>query len=515
MYQYVLMAQIAANPNIKHVFVLMLENRSFDHMLGFSGLKGTDAVTGNPTSVEGCSNSNSNIYQSITYPATNDAINIMRFDPGHEFKDVVEQLCGTGTVYNGGAYPVINNSGFVSNYATTKSPGEGGAKDGFNEIMKCYDTENKLPVMMALAREFAVCDQWLSSLPGPTWPNRFFVHAASSGGLDHSPTTPETLEWEKLRGFSFANGTIYDSLVKAGHQWRIYRGVRKPLIGAIPSVAALKGIQISDTMHYEDFAGDMKKEYPYAYTFIEPNYGDIINGSYGGGQSQHPMDDVQHGELLIKSTYEALRNSPLWASSMLIVTYDEHGGFYDHFTPPSAVSPGDTVPHSQYNSFGFNFDQYGVRVPAIVISAYTPKNIISHLPYDHSSVPATLEKIFNLPPLTKRDAAANTVGSLATLPAARPETGDGAPPLTLPNISQAVVFAKALTSVKSPKPIPDSASVEGGNLPGFLYVVRKAQLEKAAATGNLVFMADPILPRTRGEAREYLETHLPGLLNGD
>ena len=502
------MPPISANPNIKHVFVLMLENRSFDHMLGFSGLKGTEAGTGRPTAVEGCNNSNVNIYQSITYPATNDAINIMRFDPGHEFKDVLEQLCGAGTVYNGGTYPGINNNGFVSNYATGK-PG------GFNEIMKCYDTQKKLPVLMALAREFAVCDHWYSSLPGPTWPNRFFVHAASSGGLDHSPTTVETLEWEILRGFSLANGTIYDSLVKAGQQWRIYRGVRKPLIGAIPSVAALKGIEISDTKPYEDFAGDVKNEYPYAYTFIEPNYGDIINGSFGGGQSQHPMDDIQHGEMLIKSTYEALRNSPLWLSSILIITYDEHGGFYDHYAPPGVVSPGDTVPYSKYNSSGFNFDQYGVRVPAIVISAYTPKNIISHLPYDHSSVPATLEKIFNLPALTKRDAAANTVGSLAALRMPRPETGNGAAPLTLPNISQAVAFDKALTSVKSPKPIPDSASVDGGNLPGFLYVVRKAQLEKAAVTGNLAFMADPILPRTRGEAREYLKMHLPGLLNGD
>lgn len=362
-------------------------------------------------------------------------------------------------------------------------------------------------------REFAVCDHWFSSLPGPTWPNRFFVRAASSGGLDHSPTTIETLEWEKLRGFSFANGTIYDSLARAGHPWRIYRGVRKPLIGSIPSVAALKGIQISDTKHYEDFRDDVKKEYPYAYTFIEPNYGDIINGSYAGGQSQHPMDDVQHGELLIKSTYESLRNSPLWKSSMLIVTYDEHGGFYDHFAPPAVVSPGDTAPHSQFNSFGFNFDRYGVRVPAIVISAYTPKNIISHLSYDHSSVPATLEKIFKLPALTKRDAAANIVDSLAALAAPRPETGDGAPPLTLPNISKAIAFKNA-SLVSSPKPIPDSAPVDGGNLPGFLYVVRKAQLEKAAFTMNLAHMPDPILPRTRGDAREYLKEHLPGILNG-
>jgi phospholipase C len=508
------MPPIPANPNIKHVFVLMLENRSFDHMLGFSGLTGTDAVTGQHTSIEGVSSANTNSYDNKNYPATNDAANTMGYDPGHEFNDVLEQLCGAGTKYTGGAYPKINNTGFVSNYATTKSSGEGGAKDGFGEIMKCYHSPSALPVMMGLAREFAVCDHWYSSLPGPTWPNRFFVHAASSGGLDHSPTTLETLEWEKLKGFVFENGSIYQSLVRAGQQWRIYRGVKSPLFGSIPSVAALKGIQIRDTIAYEDFANDLKGEYPYAYTFIEPNYGDVINSSYTGGQSQHPMDDVRHGEALIKSTYEAIRNSPLWLNSMFIITYDEHGGFYDHFAPPAAIAPGDTSPFSIFNSSGFAFDQYGGRVAAIVVSAYTQKNIISHLPYDHSSIPATLEKIFNMPALTKRDAAANTVGSLASLTKARPDTGVGAPPKSLPDVSGPPAVEDALISVTHPKPVPDSASVEGGNLPGFLFVVRKEQMEKAATAGIKPEMIESFVttPKTRGEARAYLETVLPGLM---
>jgi phospholipase C len=511
------MSSIHVNPNIKHVFVLMLENRSFDHILGFSGLTGTDAETGQPTSIDGTSTTDSNSYNGENYSATNDAADVMGHDPGHEFNDVIEQLCDPGTVYTGGPYPKINNSGFVSNYATTKSPGEGGAKNAFGEIMKCYDTQRALPIMMTLAREFAVCDHWYASLPGPTWPNRFFVHAASSGGLDHSPTTTETLEWEKLKGFVFANGTIYENLVKAGQKWRIYHGVSEPIFGAIPSVAALKGIQMSKTSHYEDFANDLQNDYHYGYTFIEPNYGDILNGSYTGGQSQHPMDDVRHGEALIKSTYEAIRNSALWLNSMLIITYDEHGGFYDHVAPPAAVAPGDTIPHSKYNSSGFAFDQYGVRVPALVISAYTARNVISHLPYDHSSVPATLEEMFNLPAMTKRDAAANTIGSLAALPESRPDTGDGSPPKLLPDISSPLAVVEELISVVHPKPIPDSESIEGGNLPGFLFVVRKAQLEKATAAGIKPEMVEPLpsMPKTRGEARVYIETYLPGLMKGD
>src|SRR5579862_1924805 len=200
-----------ANPDIRHVFVLMLENRSFDHMLGFSGLSGIDADTGTMRPVNGASANDVNVFNNTTFHLTTPADLIMPFDPGHEFPDVVEQLCGHGTQYLGGNYPSINNSGFVSNYASTKSPGEGGATSNFGEIMKCY-APGQLPVLTALAQEYAVCDNWFSSLPGPTWPNRFFVHASSAGGLDHSPTTVDTLEWEKLKGFVFGNGTIFDKL---------------------------------------------------------------------------------------------------------------------------------------------------------------------------------------------------------------------------------------------------------------------------------------------------------------
>ena len=221
----------------------MLENRSFDHMLGFLGLSGTDAATGGATSVNGVGPANSNDYLGVNYPATKNADYIMPYDPGHEFPDVMEQLCGAGVVYNGGPYPAVTNGGFVSNYATTKSSGEGGAVSNFGEIMKCYDPVSQLPIITALAGQFAVCDNWHASLPGPTWPNRFFVHAASSNGLDHSPRAIETTEWETIKGYSFPNGTIYDLMAKnAGNNkgWRLYRGVSTPLIGSLPCVAAFK-----------------------------------------------------------------------------------------------------------------------------------------------------------------------------------------------------------------------------------------------------------------------------------
>jgi len=500
------MSQNLANPNITHLFVLMLENRSFDHMLGFSGLSGTDPETGGNTSINGLGQNNKNTYQGVDYTAANPAGDIMPFDPGHEFPDVLEQLCGVGVAYNGGPYPSINNSGFVSNYATTKSSGEGGATTNFGEIMKCYDTINQLPVMTALAQQFAVCDSWYASLPGPTWPNRFFVHAASSAGLDHSPTTLETTEWETVFGYQFPNGNIYQLMDKNNKSWRIYRGVSSPAIGSIPCVAALKGIHISDTNYYENFSKDINGSYPYSYTFIEPNYGDIINSSYSGGQSQHPMDDVRNGEALIKSTYEAIRNSPLWLNSMLIITYDEHGGFYDHVPPGQATDPGDGSIASKYNKYEFNFQQYGVRVPAIVVSAYTPKGSISHKVYDHSSVPATLEALLNLAPLTQRDANADNLTSLASLSVARTDT-----PVTLPDISAVPQAEIAAALARQPIRNNDADPVDGGNLPGFLHIALKEQLKNDDNDLHKAQRRDHFRAtvRTKADARHYLESVMP------
>ena len=106
-------------------------------------------------------------------------------------------------------------------------------------------------------------------------------------------------------------------------------------------------------------------------------------------------------------------------SSLLVITWDEHGGFFDHAIPPPAVAPGDTQPSTGHNQFGFTFEQYGPRVPSVIISPWIPKNTVDHRLYDHSSVPATIEQLFGMTPMTKRDAAANTVLPLLSLAAAR------------------------------------------------------------------------------------------------
>jgi phospholipase C len=468
---------------VSNIFVLMLENRSFDHMLGFSGISGTDAVSGKQRLVNGLKGSESNSYQGKNFAVTQPADAAMAVDPGHEFTDTLQQLCGANATYPaGGNYPIINNSGFVSDYGSQ-------ASSKFGDIMKCF-SPGQLPVLNALAKSFALCDGWFASMPGPTFPNRFFACAASSGGLDHSPTTAEILTWETLFGFQFLHGSIFDALAqKFATGWRIYAGDDFPL------ATALKGIHHAAVADFGAFASDIAKpDYPWPYTWIEPNYGDVTGGTYKGGNSQHPLDGVTQGEALIKATYEAIRNSPHWNASLLIVTWDEHGGFYDHVQPPRAVPPGDTQPGSKYNHYGFTFGQYGVRVPAVVVSPLIPANILDNRLYDHATIPATVEAAFGLRPLTARDAAANNVLPLLSLVSPRADC-----PTALPKPAP-------LVAAKIAQRVPKmSGTVDSGNLPGVLLSGMRLDMALSPPSDAHAILARVQTIQTREQAQQYLD----------
>jgi phospholipase C len=200
---------------------------------------------------------------------------------------------------------------------------------------------------------------------------------------------------------------------------------------------------------------------------------------------------VTRGEALIKSTYEAIRNSPVWPDSLLIVTWDENGGFYDHAIPPPAVDPADTAPNAKYNQNGFTFAQYGPRVPAIVVSPLIPRNRIDHRLYDHASIPAAVEALFGLNPLTQRDAKANRPDKLVSLGTPR-DTPATLPAVAIPAPAAAAPVSRAM----------DSA--DDGNLPGIMQSAMRQDLEISPQQRPAILSRVASI-RTRADAMQYLQ----------
>jgi phospholipase C len=430
---------VANFQNIKRFVVLMLENRSFDHLFGY--LKASDVriagLTGNESN-QAYPNSPGDPRIKVSRSSTF----AMPYDPAHEYYDVQVQLYGPMPDTASDLPPVANPethptpmTGFIS------SANE--AVDFTGDellIMECFQPD-QLPVLTTLGREFAIFNFWYSSLPGPTWPNRFFIHAATSGGLTDSPGTGQI-----LRGFEFNNHTIYELLSDADKDWCIYHD-------GMPQTAGISSLRdeyvnplTENFQDMDDFFADLKNSDLPDYCFIEPRYD--TGNNFLEGNSMHPLNDIREGEKLVKAVYEALRKSDYWKDTMLIITFDEHGGFYDHQPPPATAPTGDDSEYAN-DAYSFLFNRLGVRVPGLVVSAYTEKGTVigtdaddPSTVFDHSSVLATVEKRFGLKALTKRDAVANTLDVAINLTAAR-ET-DAEAPFKLPNTAPDSAVTKAI-----------------------------------------------------------------------
>jgi len=276
--------------------------------------------------------------------------------------------------------------------------------------------------------------------------------------------------------------------------FRIYAG------DDFPNVGLLHGVSIyTDVDDFEDFEGDINADdFDAAYTFIEPNY-DVLHGQadmFRYGDSQHPPGSVAAGERLIKQVYEIVRKSPRWDHSLLIITWDEHGGFYDHALPPRAPPTG-----LRGQSHGFMFDQLGPRVPAVVVSPLIPRNMVEHRTLEHSVIPATVEQLFGLSPLTVRDRGLAGLQTLATLPTPRTDA-----PATLPEAVVASAVAAPPASPAPPARYDAStllADVHDGWLIGVLRIAVKQHLE-AAPNDVAQVKARVSALRTVGDLQQYV-----------
>ena len=363
----------AANDPIKHVVVLMLENRSFDHMLG--GItrfnKGAEGIK------PGAANKNTTSNGKTVRQAPGAAWALVnKRDPNHEHDAAMVQL-------GSNADPM---SGFAESFRTRYPDA---TQDELNQVMAYFDCgtdpkDDTLPALHTLARNFAVCDHWFSSMPGPTWQNRFFAHSGTSLGHLLMPSRQTAQDMH-----IYYQETIFDRLSDANVSWKIYHdGIPQSIVMTrlLTRYLTFRGYGGMD--EFFTAASGNPDNFP-EYTFVEPRY-------FGTNENdQHPPADVRQGEQLIAQVYNAIRANPgLWETTLLIVTYDEHGGFYDHVSPPATVAPDG------YTS-EWTFDRLGVRVPTILVSPWVDAGVISTL-FDHTSLLRYLCDKWNLPSLGAR-----------------------------------------------------------------------------------------------------------------
>jgi phospholipase C len=276
-----------------------------------------------------------------------------------------------------------------------------------SEIMGMY-TPEMLPIMSGLARGYAVCDQWFASAPTQTIPNRAFANAATSQGhLDNQVKV-------------FTCPSIFGRLSEKNIDWAIYGYNRDPMTRL--DFTDTQHADESHFGHFRDFQARAQNGTLPAYTFLEPEWA-------ASGNSQHPNYDVALGEQLIHDVYYALRSGPGWSDTLLLITYDEHVGNYDHFPPPW----GAAAPDNSVGEFGFDFTRFGVRIPALLISPRIAAGTVFRAKrgtIDHTSVLKTIELRWGLAPLTARDKAAADLGDVLSLATAR--TDDPIQGVTVP-----------------------------------------------------------------------------------
>lgn len=407
-----------------HVVVVMMENHSFDNLLGAMSLS-------NPE-VEGLE------FDSAGKPTNS--------NPG-----------GPHTEAEVGAFALGNTAQAKRVSQSWKSTHEqinDGAMDGFvksadnREPMGYYPPE-VLPFAYSFASTFTVGTRWFGSMPGPTYPNRRFLLAGTAfGGTE---TKIETLLDRPPH-----HGTIFDRLSEHHISWTNY-------FSDFPMTMVIPSIVLRHLNHYhrmKRFFHDCKAGSLPAVSFVDPGIGilsslgetiskmpsivrdalDVIGADFKGsppGETEEDPQSMYWGEAWAHEVVEAVLRSPAWPRTLLVYIYDEHGGYYDHVPPPAAVPPDDIAPELGPDDPPGAYDIYGPRVPAIIASPYSKPGGVCTDVCDHTSVLATIERKWNLPAMTKRDANANTMmgfldpGNAALLdppPLAAPsETGPSGP----------------------------------------------------------------------------------------
>jgi phospholipase C len=396
-------------PRINHFIVLLLENRSFDHLFGFfpppagekiENLLTPDSLRTNlldPSKLPSADNPSFEASQPAPF-AVDD-----KEGPSHSFNSVNVQLTNNS---RGPSDTVpIRNNGFARNYADNLKPRLRVVDhEHVEQVMQCFSPD-QLPSLNQLAQEFCLCDHWHCEVPGPTMPNRMFMHAATSEGYVHN-------DFKR----PYTSKTVYELFQAKGLTWAIY---------FYDLLDLLQFHHLEPTKdhfrRFERWPDDVAAGRLPHYTFLFPRF---MNGRSRTGEalmanSQHAPEDARFADHLIADVYDALAaNQALFRESALVITYDEHGGFFDHVPPGPAPNPdGQNSPNpddrATFKVPFFAFDRIGLRVPAVIVSPWIGKGTLEHRILQHTSIIKTVSEIFDLNgPLSRRDASAQSFANL-------------------------------------------------------------------------------------------------------
>ncbi|HEU0029486.1 MAG TPA: alkaline phosphatase family protein [Kofleriaceae bacterium] len=385
---------------------LMMENRTYDHFLGARSL-----VEGLPGDGLKAGMSNPNL----------SGTQVPIFQAGNDKGQTVAQVCDPDPPHGWDASHAQYNAGAMDGFVQQYQTAHGGSLS-LTEPMK-YMTRDNLPITWALADAYTTCDRWFASVMGPTLPNRAYWHTATSFGLNNNN--------DVLNKFSMGVPvpTIYNRLVDVGVDWAYYYGTL-----AVAALLAQPGPYQLD-IGPNDGTGNVRRfgdaKVSTGQFFRDAAAGKLppvvyIDPAFGTNDDHPPVHPIL-GQELIASVYTALAKSPQWKNCMLVITYDEHGGYFDHVPPPTGVD--DTL-----EKFGVDgFQQRGFRVPAMVIGPYAKQGYVSSVEYDHTSALKHLQNAFGLEPLNPRMAAANDL--IDCIDMDRLMRGEPAPPIELPVIN--------------------------------------------------------------------------------
>ena len=393
---------------IEHIVVLMMENRSFDMMLGYLSLDGRDDV-------EGLAPGMRNVVDGRTYPIHNlEDYELEHWeDPAHDGTSVAMQVSD-------------REGGFVRSFIETRDPEhrQQAADQEHSVVMGYYDGED-LPVYDFLAENFCICDRWFSSVPGATWPNRCFALAGESDGrkdnrklfgrfdypLYFLPSFVRHLKRDQWRWYSAQAGDVEPASLRLVDPKYFFRPGKNFALFDRSEPGTGQRSFLDDAR-----SGDLP-----AMAWIDPDF-----YVAGNKNDDHPPSHVHNGQRLVRDVCNAVMQSPCWPKTLLVIAYDEHGGFFDHVEPPEA--PDDRP----------EFRRYGLRVPAFLVGPQVAARSVRHETFDHTSIPKTILELFAPDRTGQMGTRVAEAQSLAV--ALDPALDRG--PLTIPDYPQLAVPAR-------------------------------------------------------------------------